>query len=135
MVRKTTKKSQGSDEFRLDPRVIEKISDALERRGLKPVVLARALKYDDSWASHLMKGRRGLSVNQLIEIAEILDVKPESLLPGHKSPDNLEDFIKAIANEAYKENMEDFKNFIENTIEDKLKKALKTLIIKEEKVS
>lgn len=74
-----------------------------------------------------MKGKRGLSVNQIIEIAEILDVKPESLLPGEKSPETLEDFVKSIANEAYKENIGDLENFIEKTIEDKIEKALKKL--------
>lgn len=127
MAQKTTKTLKDNSEIKLDSRVIKSIEEALEQKGLNPVDLARALKYDDSWASHLMKGRRGLSVNQLIEIAEILDVKPESLLPGEKSPETLEDFIKAIANEAYKENMEDLKKFIEKTIENKLEEVLKKL--------
>ena len=46
---------------------------------------------------------------------------------GRLSPETLEDFIKAIANEAYKENMEDLKNFIEKTIENKLEEVLKKL--------
>jgi len=77
---KTTKDL--SKKEKLNPKVLLKIKESLKAKGLKPVQLARKLNYSDSWASYLMRGQRSLTINQLIKIAEILDIDPASLLPG-----------------------------------------------------
>ena len=79
---------------KLDSRVLNKIKKILEEKGIKPVQLARKLGYSNTWSSLLMSGDRGLTVNQLIRIAEILNIEPASLLPkAQKNPATLEEFV------------------------------------------
>lgn len=93
---------------KLDPRVLEKLKTTLKGKKIKPVHLARGLKYSDSWSHYLMKGDRGLTVNQLIKIAEFLDIHPSALLPeGGSLPDfDPIDYIRLIVREEIKRALE-----------------------------
>lgn len=94
-----TKQSREKEPPKLDVRVIDKIKEALGKRGWNPTDLARGLKHDASWASHLMNSKRGLSVNQLIKVAELLKVTPQSLLPDSEDPITFEEYVEQIAEE------------------------------------
>jgi len=99
---------QGSEEEKLDPRVLAKIKSELKQRGLKPIDLARGLKYSGAWSSHLMAGDRGLTVNQLIRIAEFLNIHPSALLPdiGVKPDMDVQECIRMIVREEIKKTIE-----------------------------
>ena len=98
---------KGLAKEKLDARVLNKIKKTIEEKGIRPVQLARKLGYSSTWSSLLMSGDRGLTVNQLIRIAEILNVNPSSLLPNiSKKPDfKLEDYIKFIVEEEIKKQL------------------------------
>lgn len=93
---------------KLDSRVLIKIKEVLKTKGLKPVHLARKLNYSDSWSSYLMRGERSLTINQLIKIAEILEVSPASLLPGENPEGKME-----------------FEEYIREIVIEEIEKALK----------
>lgn len=95
-------------EGKLNPKVLSKIKEALKAKGLKPVYLARKLNYSDSWSSYLMRGQRSLTINQLIKIAEILEVNPASLLPGENPDTKIE-----------------FEEYLREIIREEIKKAIK----------
>jgi len=83
---------------KLDARVVKKLRKILDERNIKQSTLAKALNYEPSWGSHLMTGKRGLTVNQLIKIAEFLDIHPCELLPdiGKKPDINLDEYISFV---------------------------------------
>lgn len=89
---------------RVDARIIERIAKAIENKGWKPVHLGRALGFSDTWSHNLMKGKRSLSVNLLLEIAEKLGVHPASLLPdtmSKETPKNFEEYIESVIMDIY----------------------------------
>jgi transcriptional regulator with XRE-family HTH domain len=103
-----SKATKGMKEEKLNPKVLLRIKEALKAKGLRPVNLARKLNYSDSWASYLMRGRRSLTVNQLMKIAEILHVEPSSLLP-HANPEpkpEFEEYVRSIVRDVVQEELE-----------------------------
>ena len=93
--------TESSTDNKLDPRVLDRIKKILKEKGMKPVHLARGLEHSDAWSSLLMSGDRGLTVNQLIKIAEILDIHPSALLPdiGKKPEFSLAEYIRLVFKE------------------------------------
>lgn len=90
---KTTKNSPELSNVEKD--FIDKLKGVLEKRGMKPVHLARRLGLSDGWISNIMRYRRGsraLTIKLLYDIAEKLDVDPASLLPDVKNPKTKIDF-------------------------------------------
>jgi transcriptional regulator with XRE-family HTH domain len=92
---------EGNISDKLDLRVLEKLKAILKEKKMKPVHLARGLNYSDSWSHYLMSGERGLTVNQLIKIAELLDINPSVLLPEGGNQQNFDptDYIRFIIRE------------------------------------
>ena len=93
------KSTKFTQEQKVDPRIIEKIEEALKNKGWKPVHLGRALGFSDTWSHNLMRGKRSLNTNLLLEIAEKLGVLPASLLPDtmcKETPKNFEEYIESI---------------------------------------
>ncbi len=92
------------DSPKTDKRILIKINEILDREKINYSTIARALGFEPEYGSPLMRGKRGLSANHLIKIAEILGVSPASLLPGDNpitKPD-FEEYIKGLARGAIK---------------------------------
>lgn len=91
-------KYNSDKEQKVDPRIIQKIQEALEAKGWNYSDLARAMNHTPAWATYLMKGVRGLDINVLIEIAEKLKVDVASLLPntsGEENPKSFDEYIES----------------------------------------
>jgi len=89
--------------------VLKRLKGALKKNNQKAVWLARELGYSDPWISQIMSGKRALTVNMLLKIAEKLKIDPTSLLPADedKIPDiSFEEYIRRIV----KEEIEKIKN-------------------------
>lgn len=115
-------KYNSDKEQKVDPRIIQKIQEALEAKGWNYSDLARAMNHTPAWVTYLMKGVRGLDINVLIKIAEKLKVDVASLLPntsGEETPKNFEEYIESIM-------MDVFEKKIIPRIEEKLKKVVKS---------
>lgn len=81
--------------------VFDKIREALKQKGFTQKKLAERLGVSEPTVSRVMAKKRGLSVEMLIEIAEILEIDPASLVPGinpEKRP-ALDEYIRQIVQE------------------------------------
>ena len=79
--------------------VIRLIEAAMRDRDFNKAKLARALNKSRGWASQLMKNQINISVQTLLEIAEVLNINASSLLPGsNPKPSGLsfEEYIRQI---------------------------------------
>lgn len=79
-----------------DRRVLIKIHEIFKTTKWDAAKLGRALGYTSQHGGNLMQGKRGISINLLIRIAEILNIPAASLLPGfkeEKNPANLDEYI------------------------------------------
>ncbi len=104
---------------KVDSRILKKIEIALEAKGWKPVHLGRALGFSDTWSHNLMKGKRGLDISMLIQIAEKLEVDPSSLLPDSLKegpPRSFEEYIESIMMDVFEKKIIPLikKEFIKN---------------------
>jgi len=83
----------GDDDF-----VLSRIGEELKRKGLYQSHIARSLGMTNAWISKILNGKRRLSVDVLLKIADILEVDPASLLPEskHKKLMNFEEYIRAV---------------------------------------
>lgn len=75
--------------------VLRLIDLEVYKRGWKRTDLVKALNRDDSWLSKIMHKERRLSVQTILDIANILGIDPTSLLPGEnpKPKADLTDFF------------------------------------------
>jgi transcriptional regulator with XRE-family HTH domain len=62
--------------------IIRLIEAAMREKNFNKAKLAKALNKSRGWASQLMKNQINISVQTLLEIADVLKVNPSSLLPG-----------------------------------------------------
>lgn len=101
---------------RTDPRVLSKIHEILNAKGLDPTKLGRALGYTGQQGGKLMSGEIKISVDVLLKIAEILDVSSSSLLPG-ENPGTKPEFEEYI--------WESIKRRLDKYLEEKFKELSK----------
>ena len=80
------------------------------KKGLKTRrQLAKALNKTESWLSYIMNKKRKLSIQTLVDIANVLGIEPASLLPSdenkipHKS---LDEYIRKIVKDEINKNKE-----------------------------
>lgn len=97
---------------------VERLIDLeLEKRGWFRKNLAKKLNISESWFSKLMSQEK-LTVSQLLEIADVLNINPKSLIPdkkGTENPTTLEEYIWF----SIKDKLD---KYIDKKIEEKLKK-------------
>lgn len=79
----------------------KKIRAALVERGWDQKQLAFAMKRTEAWASKLLNTKKGISLDLLKEIADVLNVKvvsllPESICDKDASRVSIEEYIDAI---------------------------------------
>ena len=95
-----------NNQLKTDKRVLLKITKAVINKGITLVDFATKLGYsDDSGMGGLMlKGRRKITVNNLIKIAQILEVDLTSILPDEmcKSKITFEEYIEKLIEEKVK---------------------------------
>ena len=75
--------------------IFQLIDTEISKKGWKRGDLARALNKTEPWLSNIMNKKRKLTVQALLDIANVLGINPCSLLPGNNptpKPD-LEDFV------------------------------------------
>lgn len=66
--------------------VLRLIDIEIHKRGWKRKNLVKALDKSDAWLSKIMNKKRGLSLQILFDIAEVLEIDPASLLPKLNNP-------------------------------------------------
>lgn len=88
--------------------VFDKIRESLKQKGFTQKKLAERLGVSEPTVSRIMSKKRGLSVEMLIEIAEILEIDPASLVP-----------------DSHPEKRPDFEEYIRQIVQEEIEKALK----------
>lgn len=74
----------------------------MSARGITQEVLANKLDRGQSWVNHKLSGRRKTNVEDIVAIAQALDVPPADLLKNLSNPDQLlENFASAEPSAAY----------------------------------
>jgi len=87
-------------ELKTDKRVLLNVIKFINEKDITLEEFARKLNYKEksSMGGLILRGQRGLSVNALIKIAQILDVDIVSLLPEEtrRNKNSLEQYIESI---------------------------------------
>jgi len=97
-----------------------RIKSEVKKAGFTYETFANLFGRTEGWFSNIVNKHRGISVKILLEIAEKLNIPASSLLPEEKesNPSSLDDYIDLRIDKK----LEELKKFIEELIENKLKK-------------